>query len=443
MISPVRRSRILLLLFGVAAILLVLSSPPVRAVSTVTGILASTDRLEYINVSGYSTVRATAVIFFNGTGPPPAVRFLWLGVGPADAVRERYVVATLRSATEAVAQDSWIPDRTGLSLSVRASVNRTDPPAADVLWSNATFAVHDPAAWALVTGLTLRAPLEAHRGSPATATVQLSWVGMGPLSDVRFTWIDGGGVELWTESAATAADGTASTTWTPAREGPLRVTAVYTGADPRPASVTFPVLPPAVPGPSPTTVVLVASAAGLGLSLVAVGFVRYRALREAGGFGPAGPRRMPTTLEPGGSYAVTGPDRSRVYEIFATYVNAGAKGLVLSRLYPDAVRARYAVGSSEVLWLSRGNGPSAVNPTNLDRIVNEIERLLAGREASIVLLDHLDYLVAQNGAPAVAKFLERLTDSVSDHQSRLLAPVEPGGFAPADLAALTRDLRTI
>jgi len=441
--SPVRAPDRCLLFLAAAALLLALSFPPVRAATTVNNILASTDRLEYINVSGYNTVRATAILFFNGTGPPPTVRFLWYGAGAGDLVRERYVVPTLRSATEAVGQDAWTPDRTGLSLSVHASVNRTDPPTGDVLWSNTTFAVHDPAVWSLVTGLTLRAPSEARQGSPATATVQLAWVGRGPLGDVRFAWIDGSGTELWTESAATAADGTSSSTWTSSREGPFRVTATYAGADPSPASATFSVLPPSTPRPALTTVLLVASAAGLGLSLGAVAFVRYRALRVAGGLGSAGRRRMPTTLEAGGSYVVAEPDVSRSYEIFATYINAGAKGLVLSRLYPDEVRTRHAVGPSEVLWLSRGDGPSAVNPTNLDRMVNEIERHVAGREASIVLLDHVDYLVRQNGALAVAKFLERLTDSVSDHQSRLLVPIDTAGVAPADLALLTRDLRVL
>lgn len=200
---------------------------------------------------------------------------------------------------------------------------------------------------------------------------------------------------------------------------------------------------PLSPRPSLGTFLLLGLAAGLTLSLAAVAFVRRRALRAAAHSGSGLRRRMPTTLEAGGSYLVAGADPSRAYGIFAAYVDAGAKGLVLSRLYPDEVRARHPVGPSSILWLSRGYGRSAVNPTNLGRMVTEIERHVAGREASIILLDHVDYLLRQNGAPAVAKFLEGLTGAVSTHHSRLLVPIDPATIAPADSALLTRDLRNV
>ncbi len=189
---------------------------------------------------------------------------------------------------------------------------------------------------------------------------------------------------------------------------------------------------------------LLATLAGvLGIALIALTFVRRRSADGLHARIAVARRRMPATLEAGGSYGVPGPDSSRAYGIFASYLNAGAKGLVLSRLYPDEVRARHPVGSAAVLWLSRGYGRSSVNPTNLAQLVHEIERHVTGREASVVVLEGFEYLVTQNGAAAVARFLEQLTDAISAHLSRLLVPFDPAQVAAQELPLLTRDLRTL
>lgn len=195
--------------------------------------------------------------------------------------------------------------------------------------------------------------------------------------------------------------------------------------------------------PSPGAFVLEVAIAASGVVLVALALFGRRSSEFVRVRTAAARRRMPQTLEPGGSYVLLGPDPSRAYGIFATYVNAGARGLVLSRLYPDEVRARHAVRASGVLWLSRGSGPTSVSPTNLERIVREIERVVSGREASIVLLEGLEYLVGQNGAREVGRFLERLTDAVSTHLSRLVVPLDPAKVSTAELPVLTRDLRKL
>ena len=201
----------------------------------------------------------------------------------------------------------------------------------------------------------------------------------------------------------------------------------------------------AAPNPSPplSTPLLLAFVAILGLCLAALAFLRFRALLEAEAAGVGQLRRLPTTIEAGSSYLVAGPDPARAYGTLSAYVRAGAKGLVLSRRYPDDVRARHPVGSSDVLWLSRGYSRTAVSPTNLGHLVNAIEKHVAGREASVVLLDNLDYLVMQNGAAAVAKFIEGLTGAVATHHSRLLVPLDPASMPPGDFALLTRDLRRL
>jgi len=149
------------------------------------------------------------------------------------------------------------------------------------------------------------------------------------------------------------------------------------------------------------------------------------------------------TLEPGTSYLLPDEKADRAFQILASEISRGTKALVIARLYPDEVRRRYGLKDLPVLWLSRGYGKETVNPTNLGALVQDIERFMSGKEESVVLLDGLEYLLIQNDAQKVVKFVQVLVDSASVHHSKVLISFDVKSVNEAVRALLTRDLVTL
>src|SRR3990172_9532374 len=85
-------------------------------------------------------------------------------------------------------------------------------------------------------------------------------------------------------------------------------------------------------------------------------------------------------LGPGAGNGVSNEGPGRAFQIFADEVGRGAKGLVLTRLYPEDVRRRYRLDSATILWLSRSFGEAAVDPTNLQAPPPQIKRFVSGKE---------------------------------------------------------------
>jgi len=181
-------------------------------------------------------------------------------------------------------------------------------------------------------------------------------------------------------------------------------------------------------------------AALLGLLVLAIPL--YRRRKEARS---ARPRPMPgeLVLDPGAVYAILHERPDRAFLLFAEEIAGGAKGLAITRLYPEDVRSRYRIDTATVLWMSRSFGNDSLNPTNLGALAHEIERFVSGKQNSIVLLDGLEYLVVQTDSRQVVRFVQTLVDIVSVHKSRLILPFDQRAFGEADLSLILRDLQTL
>jgi len=187
---------------------------------------------------------------------------------------------------------------------------------------------------------------------------------------------------------------------------------------------------------------LVLLAVLLGSMLLVMPVIRRRRREEHPG-ARRGSLPHETVLEPGTAYLVPDEKPDRAFEILASVVAKGSKGLVITRIYPEEVRRRFRLKDVPVLWLSRGYGKDTVNPTNLGALVHEIERFVSGKEDSVVLLDGLEYLLVQNDTQKVVKFVQTLADSASVHHTKILMPFNEKSVGEAERALLTRDLEIL
>ena len=166
--------------------------------------------------------------------------------------------------------------------------------------------------------------------------------------------------------------------------------------------------------------------------------------RRRASTGPPLPRAVAdVVLEPGKAYLLSDEKSDRAFQIFASKLSKGAKGLAITRIYPDEARHRYRLRGASIVWLSRGYGRERIRPTNLGALVQEVERFVSGTKDTVVLLDGLEYLLVQNDPQKVVKFVQTLSDTASVHRTRILIPFNVKTVDEPLRALITRDLQPL
>jgi hypothetical protein len=150
-------------------------------------------------------------------------------------------------------------------------------------------------------------------------------------------------------------------------------------------------------------------------------------------------------LLPGACYISRERKSERAFEIFTDLVTHGLQGLCVSRLKPEAVRERYGLRLTPIVWLTQNAeaGEKCITPTDMPRVHFVISDFLDKAEKSVILLDGIEYIVTHNSFPSALKLVQLLNDRVMMHQSRLIVPVDPVAVGEKELALLERDMRPL
>jgi hypothetical protein len=154
---------------------------------------------------------------------------------------------------------------------------------------------------------------------------------------------------------------------------------------------------------------------------------------------PSAPRFR---LEPGRSYYVEERRNERGLAIFADHLHHGFHGLLVTRLYPEHVRAEHGLHATPIVWLSRTEHKDEnLRTDNLHVISDMVQRDILGKhERAIVLIDGLEYLATHSGFTPVLKFVQYLVDVVALKRGVLLFSLNPKAFGPQELNLLTREM---
>ena len=146
-----------------------------------------------------------------------------------------------------------------------------------------------------------------------------------------------------------------------------------------------------------------------------------------------------------GAYLVREPRADRIFELFAGLAKSGARGLCITRIHPDDIRSKYAVGEAGFVWLSKtpgkkGKGMAVVEPTALVDIASAISEFAAEGGAAAVLLEGLEYMIAQNGFPSVQRFLQKVNEKIVLNDSYLLISANPAAMKEQEYRLLAREM---
>ncbi len=148
-------------------------------------------------------------------------------------------------------------------------------------------------------------------------------------------------------------------------------------------------------------------------------------------------------MEPGLSYLLPSDKPDIAFKLLMRELRQGATGLVITRLHPEQVKARFNVGASKINWLSRAFTKESVSPTNLGAVADGIEEFVGRATSPVVLLDGVEYLIVQNDLQKVVRFISMVADCIAIHKAKLVIPFNLQSVDESGRALLTRDLQVI
>jgi len=149
-----------------------------------------------------------------------------------------------------------------------------------------------------------------------------------------------------------------------------------------------------------------------------------------------------TLLEPGSVYLIEELKPEISYGLLSTLAGSDAAGLVITRQFPDRVRAERGLPNLRILWLSHTPGDSSINPTALDTISKTIQNFIEHHKGEgVILVDGMEYLVVNNGFAPVLSFIQQVNDIVKEGKAIVLLPLSRGVLEDKQLARLERAVK--
>ncbi|MCJ2555605.1 MAG: DUF835 domain-containing protein [Candidatus Thermoplasmatota archaeon] len=114
---------------------------------------------------------------------------------------------------------------------------------------------------------------------------------------------------------------------------------------------------------------------------------------------------------------------SMSFEAFREHVAHGDSGLCITRRSTSQIVSAYDLDDVEYRNLDSEGHTDAINPDDLDKIVDVIEAFAAENENPAFLIDGFDFLIAINSVDEVTEFLKSVRDTLEGHGGRLMVSI--------------------
>ena len=136
-------------------------------------------------------------------------------------------------------------------------------------------------------------------------------------------------------------------------------------------------------------------------------------------------------------------DGAKAYSAFEDEMATGSVGVVVSHVQPEILKEKLELRDAPAIWLSKQSGERRIDPANLGILQMSISDFLRHRQGGVVLMDGLEYLLANNTLESVLKVLYSLNDEVVVTQGLLLLSLDPQGMDKKGLAIFMRDFQVV
>jgi PAS domain S-box-containing protein len=138
----------------------------------------------------------------------------------------------------------------------------------------------------------------------------------------------------------------------------------------------------------------------------------------------------------GDTYLVKEKKLERGMDIFLDLINAGYRGLIISRTHPEEIREMCRV-EVPIIWLGEERADEMTVPPEFPLIEIKIEDFIARNR--VVLLDRLDYLITRNGFKATLTFIQKLSELFYIGKSILIISIDPDTLTTQELSLLEKE----
>ncbi|MCC7573529.1 MAG: DUF835 domain-containing protein [Candidatus Methanofastidiosum sp.] len=145
----------------------------------------------------------------------------------------------------------------------------------------------------------------------------------------------------------------------------------------------------------------------------------------------------------GKSFIIYEQKYGKSFEIFKDLVTHSISGLAITRTPPGNIKKSFGLEKTPFIWLSKIEGQNTISPIYLNSLMNLITDFVNKGKDSVVILEGLEYLIAQNNFEIVLKFIQALRDFLLIENSRLIVPLNKETFTPKELAQLEKELEVL
>ncbi|MEM4292734.1 MAG: tetratricopeptide repeat protein [Thermoplasmata archaeon] len=148
------------------------------------------------------------------------------------------------------------------------------------------------------------------------------------------------------------------------------------------------------------------------------------------------------TLMEGVCYLIEFSKQEFVFSLLRRELH-GKNCLFLSRSPPQRIKNIFGQENMKIYWLSGIEAETSVSATNLVRIFSIIKSFAEEMKSGFVVIDGIEYLIAQNGLDPIIKFIHMVEDFTISNNLTLILPLSPAAVDAGFLALLEREFEVI
>ena len=131
------------------------------------------------------------------------------------------------------------------------------------------------------------------------------------------------------------------------------------------------------------------------------------------------------------------------FKLFNKLIEYGVKGMLISRIHPSQIQEEYNVKDIPTIWLTQVREENCIEPTNITQLSIAVKGFAENDVEGVILLEGLEYLIAQNGFGVVLRFVQTMADMVMISKCRLIISFDAQTLGEVELHQLERELNVM
>jgi PAS domain S-box-containing protein len=146
----------------------------------------------------------------------------------------------------------------------------------------------------------------------------------------------------------------------------------------------------------------------------------------------------------GSSYLILDKDIKSSINLFTNLALSGHKGMFITRSSPSIVKSILPKSKDlEILLLSQEKFDEYETISNLEELINKIDKFSSKYENSVILIDGIHYLLTRFSFEIFIENIFKINDKIARNKSILFLRIDPKTFEPSQLAVIQNEIQML